>query len=100
MTDVFVALVWLMALAAPVEIIDRIRNGEAREGEIPLIDSTSRNIIDLSLCGLGQVAPMPLLGMIRAFPDEFEAHIQRGECPAGVCPMESRPGVLSVTGAF
>lgn len=84
---------------ALLEIVDRIRNGEAREGEIPLIEKTSQNVIDLSLCGLGQVAPMPLLGMMRAFPEEFAAHIEAGECPAGVCPMESRPGTLSLTGA-
>ncbi len=85
---------------ALLEIIDRMRNGEAREGDIPLIEKTSQNVIDLSLCGLGQVAPMPLLGMIHAFPEEFAAHVEQGECPAGVCPMESRPGILSLTGAF
>jgi NADH:ubiquinone oxidoreductase subunit F (NADH-binding) len=85
---------------ALLEIVDRIRNGESREGEIPLIEKTSQNVIDLSLCGLGQVAPMPLLGMMHAFPEEFAAHIEAGECPAGVCPMESRPGILSLSGAF
>ncbi len=85
---------------ALLEIVDRIRNGEAREGENELIELTSRNVIDLSLCGLGQVAPMPLLGMMHAYPDEFAAHTENGECPAGVCPMESRPGVLSLTGAM
>ncbi len=84
---------------ALLEIVDRIRNGEAREGEIGLIEKTSQHVIDLSLCGLGQVAPMPLLGMMRAFPEEFDAHIQAGECPAGVCPMETRPAILSLTGA-
>ncbi len=84
---------------ALLEIVDRVRNGQAREGELDLIDRTSRNIIDLSLCGLGQVAPMPLLGMIRAFPEEFAAHIEGGECPAKVCPMERPRGVLSISGA-
>jgi NADH-quinone oxidoreductase subunit F len=85
---------------ALLEIVDRIRNAEARDGDLTLIDHTSKNVIDLSLCGLGQVAPMPLLGMIKAYPDEFAAHMERGECPAGVCPMEHRPATLSITGAF
>lgn len=74
---------------ALVEIIDRIRNGHGREDDLELIDRTSKHVIELSLCGLGQVAPMPLLGMIRAFPEEFAAHIHERRCPAGVCPTEA-----------
>jgi NADH:ubiquinone oxidoreductase subunit F (NADH-binding)/(2Fe-2S) ferredoxin len=84
---------------ALTEILDRMRNGEAREGELPLIEKTSHHVIDLSLCGLGQVAPMPVLGMMRAFPEEFEAHIHEGRCPAGVCPMTAGSAVLSISGA-
>lgn len=84
---------------ALTEILDRMRNGEAREGELPLIEKTSQHVIDLSLCGLGQVAPMPVLGMMKAFPEEFEAHIEEGRCPAGVCPMTSGSPVLSISGA-
>lgn len=84
---------------ALLEILDRIRNGRARQGDMQLMEKTSQHVIDLSLCGLGQVAPMPLLGMMHAFPDEFMAHIEKGECPAGSCPMESRPGILSLSGA-
>lgn len=72
---------------AMVEIINRLRNGYARPGDLQLIEETSRPIIDLSLCGLGQVAPMPTLGMMRAFPEEFAAHAEGRTCPAGVCPV-------------
>ena len=63
---------------ALTEILDRMRNGQARQGELPLIERTSQHVIDLSLCGLGQVAPMPVLGMMKAFPEEFAAHINEG----------------------
>jgi NADH:ubiquinone oxidoreductase subunit F (NADH-binding)/(2Fe-2S) ferredoxin len=72
---------------ALLEILDRVRNGYPPDALLPLIEGTSKQIIDLSLCGLGQVAPMPLLGMMKVFPDEFEAHIRERRCPTGVCPM-------------
>ncbi len=39
----------------------------------------------LSLCGLGQTAPNPMLSTIRYFREEFEAHIRDKKCPAKVC---------------
>lgn len=83
---------------ALVEIIERIRLGQARQGDLALIEETSRPIIDLSLCGLGQVAPMPTLGMIRAFPEDFAAHIEEHRCPAGVCPVESGAPAATAAG--
>lgn len=72
---------------ALVEIVDRIRLGRARMSDLKLIERTSKHVIELSLCGLGQVAPMPLLGMMQAFPEEFAEHIERHHCRAGVCPV-------------
>jgi NADH:ubiquinone oxidoreductase subunit F (NADH-binding) len=75
---------------ALVEIVDRIRFGTSRPSDLDLIQRSSKHIIALSLCGLGQVAPMPLLGMINTYRDEFLAHIEQGVCPAGVCPIHAR----------
>lgn len=72
---------------ALVEILDRIRFGRGSIDDLALIERTSKHIIELSLCGLGQVAPMPLLGMLKQYEAEFLAHIQDGVCPAGVCPI-------------
>jgi NADH:ubiquinone oxidoreductase subunit F (NADH-binding) len=72
---------------ALVEILDRIRFGRGSLDDLPLLQRTSKHIIELSLCGLGQVAPEPLLGMIKNYEDEFRAHIVDGVCPAGVCPI-------------
>jgi NADH:ubiquinone oxidoreductase subunit F (NADH-binding) len=38
-----------------------------------------------SLCGLGQSAPNPVLSTLRYFAAEYKAHLQDGNCPAGVC---------------
>lgn len=72
---------------ALVEILDRIRLGRGSEADLALIERTSKHIIELSLCGLGQVAPMPLLGMMKMYADEFRAHVVDHHCPAGTCPM-------------
>jgi NADH:ubiquinone oxidoreductase subunit F (NADH-binding) len=68
---------------ALVEILDRIRLGRGSLADLALMERTSKHVIDLSLCGLGQVAPMPLLGMMQMYPEEFRAHIVDGVCPAG-----------------
>jgi NADH-quinone oxidoreductase subunit F len=57
---------------ALVEILDRIRLGRGTKADLALMRRTSKHIIELSLCGLGQVAPMPLLGMMDQYPEEFE----------------------------
>jgi NADH:ubiquinone oxidoreductase subunit F (NADH-binding) len=75
---------------ALVEILDRIRFGRGSVDDLALIERTSKHIIELSLCGLGQVAPMPLLGMLKQYEAEFLAHIVDGVCPAGVCPIGSQ----------
>jgi bidirectional [NiFe] hydrogenase diaphorase subunit len=46
---------------------------------------------ETSLCGLGMSAPNPVLSTLRFFRDEYEAHIDRRECPAGVCQMTEVP---------
>lgn len=72
---------------ALVEILDRIRFGRGSLSDLALMERTSKHIIELSLCGLGQVAPMPLLGMMKMYPEEFRAHIVDGVCPTGTCPI-------------
>jgi NADH:ubiquinone oxidoreductase subunit F (NADH-binding) len=76
---------------ALVEILDRIRFGRGSLDDLPLMERTSKHIIELSLCGLGQVAPVPLLGMMKMFPDEFREHIVEGKCRCGICPTVAAP---------
>jgi NADH:ubiquinone oxidoreductase subunit F (NADH-binding) len=81
---------------ALVEIVDRIRLGRGSVSDIALIKRTSKHVIELSLCGLGQVAPVPLLGMIDKYEDEFRRHIIEGVCPAGRCPIAGPEIVTAV----
>lgn len=58
---------------ALVEVVDKILNGHGQPRDLQLIESTAKHVMELSLCGLGQVAPAPLIGMMRCYPEDFKA---------------------------
>ncbi|MCE5311710.1 MAG: NADH-quinone oxidoreductase subunit NuoF [Nitrospiraceae bacterium] len=66
------------------KLID-ITEGRGKPGDIELIQSLSYDIINTSLCGLGQSAPNPVLTTIQYFRDEYESHINEKWCKTGVC---------------
>jgi NADH:ubiquinone oxidoreductase subunit F (NADH-binding)/(2Fe-2S) ferredoxin/NAD-dependent dihydropyrimidine dehydrogenase PreA subunit len=68
-----------------LRILNRITQGEGREGDTELLEELSGLIVDSSLCALGRTAPNPVLSTIRYFRDEYEAHIRNKSCPAKVC---------------
>ncbi len=68
-----------------LEILERICDGKGEEGDIEKLEELAHQIIDNSLCGLGQTAPNPVLSTIRYFRDEYEAHIRDKKCPAKIC---------------
>lgn len=74
---------------ALVEILDRIRFGRGSMDDLTLIQRTSKHVIELSLCGLGQVAPVPLLGMIEQYPEDFAYAVQHGTTP--MLPVDLAP---------
>ncbi|MFY9644002.1 MAG: NuoF family protein [Terriglobales bacterium] len=67
------------------ELLKRITRFEAGAGDIALIEELSDLMRSTSLCGLGQSAPNPVLSTLRYFAEEYKAHIENHECPAGVC---------------
>ncbi|MBM4139927.1 MAG: NADH-quinone oxidoreductase subunit NuoF [Nitrospira sp.] len=68
-----------------LEILNRITVGNAKEGDIELLEELGQDIKVTSLCGLGLTAPNPVLSTIRYFRNEYEAHIKDKKCPAAVC---------------
>ncbi len=68
-----------------LETLNRITEGKGQEGDIEKLEELAHQIIDNSLCGLGQTAPNPVLTTIRYFRDEYEAHIKDKKCPAKKC---------------
>ena len=67
------------------EILERISEGNGREGDVELLEGLAESVKRASLCGLGQTAPNPILTTIRYFRDEYEAHIVEKRCPAKKC---------------
>ncbi|MDD4200647.1 MAG: NADH-ubiquinone oxidoreductase-F iron-sulfur binding region domain-containing protein, partial [Eubacteriales bacterium] len=68
-----------------LEILERITNGEGKDGDIELLEELAIKIKDGSMCGLGQTAPNPVLTTIRYFRNEYEDHIYNKKCTAGSC---------------
>jgi len=62
-----------------------ITEGRGKEGDIELLEDLASDIINTSLCGLGQTAPNPVLTTIKYFREEYESHIKERWCKAGVC---------------
>ena len=66
-------------------ILNRIVEGQGREGDIELLEDLSEVMTDASLCALGQTAANPVLSTIKYFRNEYEAHVKEKRCPAKVC---------------
>ncbi len=74
-----------IGLKIMLEILERITQGEGREGDLELLEDMAYDIKKSSLCGLGQTAPNPVLSTLRYFRHEYEAHIKDKICPSHAC---------------
>ena len=68
-----------------LEILTDICEGKGKPEDLETLDMLNKQIVQTSLCGLGQGAPNPVITALRYFRDEFEAHIYEKRCPAKVC---------------
>jgi len=68
-----------------LRILTRICEGGGAPEDLEVLERLARTLKSASLCGLGGTAPNPVLTALRYFREEFEAHIHRKQCPAGVC---------------
>lgn len=68
-----------------LEILTRICEGQGKDGDIETLEMLCQEIVQTSLCGLGQGAPNPVITSLKYFRDEYEAHIYEKRCPAKVC---------------
>jgi len=68
-----------------LEILTRITQGKGKMEDLETLEMLAENIIQGSLCGLGQTAPNPVLTTLKYFRDEYVTHIKDKKCPAGVC---------------
>lgn len=66
-------------------ILERIMKGDGRMEDLDLLNEIGEYVKDVSLCGLGQTAPNPVLTTLRYYRDEYVAHIADKTCSAGKC---------------
>ncbi len=60
-----------------VEILGRLMEGEGSEQDLINLETLSEVMMDASLCGLGQTAPIPVLDSLRYFRGVYEARIEQ-----------------------
>ena len=68
-----------------LEVLERITAGEGAASDLDEIRRIARGMEQGSLCALGQLAPAPVMSTLLHFEDEYNAHIEKGCCPAGSC---------------
>ena len=54
-----------------VEVIDKIIEGDDREGHVRLLRDLSDTLLNGSLCALGGMTPFPVLSALNHFPEDF-----------------------------
>ena len=72
-----------------VQILKKIEEGSASQGELDLLLSVCDRILGNCLCPLGDAAAMPVASYVAKFREEFQRHIDEGGCPfAGRSSLE------------
>jgi len=60
-----------------VEILERLAKGEGAQDDIATLEQLSRLMMQSSLCGLGQAAPVPVLDTLKYFRNDYENRIKQ-----------------------
>jgi len=74
-----------LGIGRMLEIVTDITEGRGRPEQLDLLEDISETVAEASLCALGKTAPNPVMSTLKYFRSEYEAHIDEGRCPAGVC---------------
>lgn len=66
-------------------IVAEMTQGKAKSTDPELLREVGELIKVGAYCAFGKSMPQPLISALTLFADEFEAHIKKKSCPAGVC---------------
>jgi NADP-reducing hydrogenase subunit HndC len=69
------------------QILMAISEGTGKLRDLDDLEALANGLTQLSNCGLGQTAAVPIRDMLKYFRAEVEAHIRLRVCPAGACRM-------------
>ncbi len=70
---------------AVLEILEKITSGAGKMQDVDRLKDVCEAMSEASLCALGRTAAHPVLSTLKHFRHEYEAHIKKRRCPAGVC---------------
>lgn len=68
-----------------VDMLTAWTRGEAGDADMALLDELSHALRLTSICGLGQVVPVPIVSVLKHFAGEVQTHVRDRVCHAGVC---------------
>ena len=68
-----------------LDILNDICAGEGEPVDLETLESISEAVQKGSLCGLGQTSPNPVQTTLCHFRSEYEDHILKKKCTAGIC---------------
>ena len=68
-----------------VDVLTDWTHGHRGPADLTLLDELGHTLRVTSICGLGQVVPVPIASVMKHFADEVEAHVRDRSCAAGVC---------------
>jgi NADH:ubiquinone oxidoreductase subunit F (NADH-binding)/NADH:ubiquinone oxidoreductase subunit E len=68
-----------------VEMLESWMKGSTAAGDVALLSELSHALKTASICGLGQIAPVPIQSVMKHFPDVVSEHLNQKFCRAGVC---------------
>ena len=68
-----------------VDILTGWTAGSRGSDDLKLVEELGHALRLTSICGLGQVVPVPIASVMKHFGEEVEAHVRDRVCAAGVC---------------
>jgi len=68
-----------------LDILTKICDGKGTLEDLDSLKELAEVIRNNSLCALGQTAANPVISTMKAFPEEYRAHVVDHKCPAHVC---------------
>lgn len=68
-----------------VEMLTGWTEGRSASTDRQVLDELSSAMKLTSICGLGQVVPVPIASVLKHFPEVVEEHLSGRRCSAGVC---------------
>lgn len=68
-----------------LEILEKIIAGKGTLEDLDKLEEVANTVKNMSLCGLGKSAPLPVISTLKIFREEYEEHIVDKKCKSHIC---------------